>query len=66
MVCPKLDSRDPAVPLCRLKRGANYIPDDEELFQFCYTESHCSCPVYLQDRDVWMSVCRQEVERVIG
>jgi len=66
MACPKLDSRDPAVPLCRLKRGACYIPGDEELFELCYTERYCSCPLYLQDRAVWINACREEVEGVIG
>ena len=66
MACPRLDSRDPAVSLCRLKRGACYVPEDEELFHLCYTESYGSCPLYLEDHDLWINVCREEVERVIG
>jgi len=65
MACPKLDSRDPAVPLCRLKRGACYLQDDEELFGFCYTERYRFCPVYLKDQEGWMKMYREEFESVI-
>ena len=66
MECPNLDSRDPAVPLCRLKQGACYIPDDEELIQVCYTEGYVFCPVYLEDHDGWINVYREDVHPVIG
>ncbi len=65
MMCPKLDSRDLLVPVCRLKRRM-YVPGEEEFAEFCSTESHRLCPLYQQDHQAYVEVCRAEVERVMG
>jgi hypothetical protein len=65
MVCPKLDSRDLLVPVCRLKKRA-YVPGEEEVTEFCSTDKHRFCPLYLQDQQAYVDVCRAEVERVMG
>ncbi len=65
MMCPKLDSRDPLVPLCRLTRRM-YVPGEEEVAEFCGNDNYRLCPLYLQDHQLYVEVCRAEVERVMG
>ncbi len=65
MNCPCLDSRDPSDPVCRRRAGL-FVPSDVHLSELCTTTRYRRCPLYGENLEEYLRLCRLEAERAVG